>query len=170
MTYVRMRVQITGTRDGADWPPPGAVLEVSEEEAQHLLQMGVADHGGSNPEVSHTAPTVDEKTGRPTATEEEAAAMRSGAEPPGQEGESPAVAIEPEEAQPEPAQVEESDQTPVEGQPGSGAEAGEAPVEPQPEPEQQAEPAPEPQPEQPPGQGQEPPEAARTRRGRMGRG
>ncbi|MFD4660832.1 hypothetical protein ACFWP2_35045 [Kitasatospora sp. NPDC058444] len=34
---VRMLVQISGTRNGQDWPPPGAVLDLPEAEALQLV-------------------------------------------------------------------------------------------------------------------------------------
>ncbi|KJS60660.1 hypothetical protein [Streptomyces rubellomurinus] len=34
---VRMLVQMSGTRDGQDWPPPGAVLDLPEAEAHQLV-------------------------------------------------------------------------------------------------------------------------------------
>ncbi|MFJ6617589.1 hypothetical protein ACIQOW_08440 [Kitasatospora sp. NPDC091335] len=33
---VRMLVQMSGTRDGQDWPPPGTVLDLPEAEALQL--------------------------------------------------------------------------------------------------------------------------------------
>ena len=39
---VQMVVQISGTRDGADWPAPGGILEVPAEEAGSLVGNGFA--------------------------------------------------------------------------------------------------------------------------------
>jgi len=39
---VQMVVQISGTRDGADWPAPGGILEVPAEEAADLIAHGFA--------------------------------------------------------------------------------------------------------------------------------
>lgn len=39
---VKMRVKITGTRDGSDWPDPGGVVDLPEDEARQLLGMGAA--------------------------------------------------------------------------------------------------------------------------------
>ena len=47
---VRMQVNISGTRGGAEWPPRGEVLEVDDEEGTQLCQAGLA------------TPVVEDKT------------------------------------------------------------------------------------------------------------
>ena len=42
MPKVVMVVQISGTRDGVDWPAPGGVLEVPADEAANLISNGFA--------------------------------------------------------------------------------------------------------------------------------
>lgn len=42
MALVRMIVQLSGTRDGADWPAPGELLECPAEEAAQLAGSGLA--------------------------------------------------------------------------------------------------------------------------------
>ena len=39
---VRMRVGISGTRSGRDWPQPGEVLECSNEEGAQMCANGIA--------------------------------------------------------------------------------------------------------------------------------
>ena len=39
---VVMRVGISGTRGGQDWPQPGQILECSTEEGAHLCASGIA--------------------------------------------------------------------------------------------------------------------------------
>lgn len=39
---VQMVVQISGARDGADWPAPGGVLEVPAAEGAELVSNGFA--------------------------------------------------------------------------------------------------------------------------------
>ncbi len=39
---VKMKVQISGTRDGVDWPAPGEVVEVSDVEGAKLCGNGSA--------------------------------------------------------------------------------------------------------------------------------
>lgn len=37
-----MKVQVSGTRDGQDWPAPGDELDVTDDEAVSLLNAGLA--------------------------------------------------------------------------------------------------------------------------------
>lgn len=48
-----MKVQISGTRDGEDWPEVGGSLDVSKVEADDLIAAGLAE--------SATAARVEEK-------------------------------------------------------------------------------------------------------------
>lgn len=48
---VRMKAEISGTRDGGDWPRPGEILDVSDDEGAHLCAAGLA------------APVADKSTG-----------------------------------------------------------------------------------------------------------
>jgi hypothetical protein len=43
MTKVRMLTTISGFREGVEWPPLGAVLDVPEPEADDLERMGVVE-------------------------------------------------------------------------------------------------------------------------------
>lgn len=40
---VRMKVGISGTRSGEDWPPPGGTLIVDDEEGMALCAGGLAE-------------------------------------------------------------------------------------------------------------------------------
>lgn len=40
---VRMRVDVSGTRDGEPWPQRGSVLELPDHEAAHYCQVGLAE-------------------------------------------------------------------------------------------------------------------------------
>ena len=40
---IRMRVLITGTHDGEDWPSVGGTAEVPDDEGKHLIAGGMAD-------------------------------------------------------------------------------------------------------------------------------
>ena len=40
---VRMRIQISGTRNGVDWPAPGDTIDVTETEAMDLVGAELAD-------------------------------------------------------------------------------------------------------------------------------
>lgn len=39
---VRLRGDISGTRDGQDWPPRGTVIDLPDDEAASLCQTGMA--------------------------------------------------------------------------------------------------------------------------------
>lgn len=56
---VRMTVQITGTRDGVDWPRPGGVVDMPELEASDLVGAGLAVEVADAP-----APEAPAKRGR----------------------------------------------------------------------------------------------------------
>lgn len=65
---VKMRHQISGTRNGEDWPAPGGLIDVGEDEARVLFANGHAVHEDDElPEGDHflgtkaLAPTPFEK-------------------------------------------------------------------------------------------------------------
>lgn len=39
---VKMLVQVSGLRDGQDWPGPGEELDLPEDEARQLIQQAMA--------------------------------------------------------------------------------------------------------------------------------
>lgn len=39
---VQMRVGITGTRNGLDWPAPGGVVDLPDDEARSMIAAGLA--------------------------------------------------------------------------------------------------------------------------------
>jgi len=43
MAKVKMKFQITGTRDGLDWPAAGDTIDVPADEADDLVRAGVAE-------------------------------------------------------------------------------------------------------------------------------
>ncbi len=50
---VQMRVQVTGTRDGVEWPAPGSVVDLPDEEAASLIAGGMALRvAGQEPETA----------------------------------------------------------------------------------------------------------------------
>ncbi len=40
---IRMRVQVSGTRDGQDWPPRGSVIDLPDAEAADYCANGMAE-------------------------------------------------------------------------------------------------------------------------------
>ena len=67
---VRMRSQISGTRNGQEWPPPGSVVELPDDEAIGYCTRGMAD-----PVTVHTetetavAPEPEKRDEAPDASE-----------------------------------------------------------------------------------------------------
>lgn len=65
---IRMKVTLSGTRNGEDWPPAGQVADIPTGEAQHLIASGIAEavdgRTGQAPAVeTATAPDTAEKRG-----------------------------------------------------------------------------------------------------------
>lgn len=46
---VRLTTQISGTRDGREWPAPGTVIDLPDSEAHGLLTAGTAVEPGDDP-------------------------------------------------------------------------------------------------------------------------
>lgn len=61
---VRMRVGISGTRSGVDWPQPGAVLDCSDEEGMQLCQAGIAVPEPEDRVEKAVAPKPEKRTAR----------------------------------------------------------------------------------------------------------
>lgn len=78
---VRMRVSISGTRDGEPWPPAGQVVDLPDEEARHLCEGGLAvpaveDNDGPETAVTPSAPETAAGTGVTAETPEAPAAEK----------------------------------------------------------------------------------------------
>jgi hypothetical protein len=57
---VRMKVKITGDRDGQEWPAPGEELTVPDDEGVHLCANGMADPVAAAAKVeTATAPDAE---------------------------------------------------------------------------------------------------------------
>jgi hypothetical protein len=65
---VRLRAQITGTRNGQPWPPSGTVLELPDAEAAGLCRARLADPMASERPVERAVPPADVETRRRTRT------------------------------------------------------------------------------------------------------
>jgi hypothetical protein len=82
---VTMKVQISGTRDGQDWPAPGTSIDLPDDEAAQLLALGLATEGSdddhqpatdsdSAPAASPAEPEADtDSDSAPAAAPDEAA-------------------------------------------------------------------------------------------------
>lgn len=63
---VTMLRQVSGTRDGVDWPAPGESIDVPDEEAASLIMLGLAQAADEADE----APTDPEPPADPEPVEE----------------------------------------------------------------------------------------------------
>lgn len=61
MVLVRMVKQMSGTRDGQEWPSPGGTIDVDQDEARMLVANGAAE----NPDGTSTAETAEAKPDGP---------------------------------------------------------------------------------------------------------
>lgn len=60
---VRMKVTVSGTRDGEPWPTKGGEVDLPDDEAKHLLAGGLAEEPDSEPDVEEaTAPAAEKST------------------------------------------------------------------------------------------------------------
>lgn len=69
---VRMKVTISGTRDGQPWPARGAVVDLPAAEAEHLVAAGLAEA----PATSKSSGAPAEETATPKAAPETATPRR----------------------------------------------------------------------------------------------
>ncbi|MFZ3569956.1 hypothetical protein ACOKM5_23400 [Streptomyces sp. BH097] len=57
---VRMKVTMSGTRNGQDWPPRGELVDLPEAEADDMVRAGLAEMPDEADESE--APQVEEAT------------------------------------------------------------------------------------------------------------
>lgn len=66
---VRMKVTISGTRDGQPWPERGAVVDLPAAEAEHLVAAGLAEDAKDSQDSAKPAEETATAKGTPeTAT------------------------------------------------------------------------------------------------------
>ncbi|MER5892282.1 hypothetical protein [Streptomyces sp. NPDC001876] len=68
---VRMKVTLSGTRDGVDWPPKGEHVDLPKDEAAHMVAAGLATAD------TESAPDVEEATAPEPETSTPSARRRS---------------------------------------------------------------------------------------------
>lgn len=61
---VRMKHQISGTRDGLDWPAPGEEIDLPDDDAAAVLNTGMAEPAGEK-----KAPEKRPAAGKPETRE-----------------------------------------------------------------------------------------------------
>lgn len=59
-----MKVTLSGTRDGKDWPPRGELVDLPDDEAQHMVAAGLAETAKNDaaPVEEATAPKAETST------------------------------------------------------------------------------------------------------------
>ena len=61
-----MKVKLTGTisgsRDGADWPAKGEVMDLPDDEAEQLVNNGMAVYAVGDDEERAVAPEAEERS------------------------------------------------------------------------------------------------------------
>jgi hypothetical protein len=62
---VRMRVQVSGQRNGEEWPPRGSVMELPDDEAVGYCQAGMAEPVTTFAQAETPAVPEPEKRGEP---------------------------------------------------------------------------------------------------------
>jgi len=68
MASVQMKVQMSGSRDGVDWPKPGETLDTTDGEAASLIASGIAVAPDEKPKAAKpkvekaVAPDADVET------------------------------------------------------------------------------------------------------------
>lgn len=55
---LRMKIHITGVRDGEPWPPAGGVIDVDDLEAAGLIQAGYAEEAPDDDPTAATEPAA----------------------------------------------------------------------------------------------------------------
>ncbi len=63
-----MTAQISGTRDGKDWPAPGGTVDVDADEARDLIGAGMAVESADQPADKVESATVDNTPVKRTVT------------------------------------------------------------------------------------------------------
>jgi hypothetical protein len=71
---VRMKVAISGTRDGESWPARGGVVDLPDDEAEHMIAGGLVEEADDEDETEEPA---EENAANP-AKPETATARRKG--------------------------------------------------------------------------------------------
>lgn len=74
---ITMRVGITGTRNGEDWPPVGGTIDIPTDEANALVDAGLAEPATKNaPAVEAAAVVAPEAATTPKPRARKAAAPK----------------------------------------------------------------------------------------------
>ncbi|WP_146066203.1 hypothetical protein [Streptomyces sp. ZL-24] len=66
---IRMRIAMSGLRNGKPWPPVGQVTDLPTGEAQHLCASGIAEEVTDTPPAEETATPPEAETAKAPAAE-----------------------------------------------------------------------------------------------------
>lgn len=64
---IRMKVQMSGTRNGQRWPKAGETADIPTGEATHLVASGIAERVGEKPVTETATPPEAEAAQSPDA-------------------------------------------------------------------------------------------------------
>jgi hypothetical protein len=67
MAAVKLTVHISGTRNGEDWPAPGTVVDLPDEEAASLVAHGLAVETDDEERATSPEAEVETATRKPRA-------------------------------------------------------------------------------------------------------
>jgi hypothetical protein len=65
---VKMKVDMSGTREGVPWPQRGTVIDLPDTEAQQYIDADMAVPAGKEPAETATMPADDVETRGPVTT------------------------------------------------------------------------------------------------------
>lgn len=65
MSVVRMRVRISGTRDGVEWPEVGGLVTLPDAEAADMVAAGLAEPAAAAAPETAAAPAEPETAAAP---------------------------------------------------------------------------------------------------------
>ncbi|MET9705367.1 hypothetical protein [Streptomyces griseus] len=61
---IRMKIAMSGLRNGQPWPPVGQVTDLPTGEAQHLCASGIAEEVNDDPDAEETATPPEAETAK----------------------------------------------------------------------------------------------------------
>lgn len=59
---VRMKAEVSGTRDGRSWPPRGETVELPDDEGAQLCASGIAEPVATDDTETATPPKPEKRT------------------------------------------------------------------------------------------------------------
>jgi len=74
---IRLKVELSGTRDGVPWPPRGEAVDLPDAEAADLCAAGMADPVAERPVEKAVPPAEDVQERAEPKPEAEAKSVRS---------------------------------------------------------------------------------------------